>query len=166
MVRIVAGDIMTRLISKVDRTSDPDGCWHFTGALSGNNYGSIRVSGKSMSAHSLSYQIFCGEVPKGMFIDHLCHTRDNCSGGSSCPHRMCVRPSHLGLATPRENTLRGHGPCGDNIRKTHCLVGHELSADNIVIRPSTKPGASARECLICSRDRSRQYQRTKRAKNE
>lgn len=163
MVKRIIGDDMRRLISKTDRNPHPEGCWCFTGALNSHGYGNIYFQGKYVSTQRMSYQIFCGPIPEGMHVDHLCHTRENCSGGDTCRHRKCVRPSHLGLATHRDNLLRGRGVGGDNFRKTHCPEGHEFTEETTYIRPDKKPGTSSRECLPCRRERGRLWQRNKRA---
>ena len=81
--------------------------------------------GKSITAHRLSYILAYGEIPKGMVIDHICHTeaveRDECQDGNNCPHRACINPTHLELVTQKENVRRGW-----NARQvqTACKRGH------------------------------------------
>jgi hypothetical protein len=49
-----------------------------------------------------------GPVPKGMELDHLCHTADvSCVAGNQCRHRRCVNPEHLELVTSAINSQRG-----------------------------------------------------------
>jgi hypothetical protein len=154
----IIGDDMARLISKTDRSTNPDGCWHFTGARSGHGYGNMFFDGSVKGAHRVSYMIFCGHAPKGMHVDHMCHTRDNCSGGSECRHRTCVRPSHLTLTTHRDNNLRGHGVSAENALKTHCPRGHAFDAANTYVRPQ-QPGSdkTSRDCRTCRAESSRRF---------
>lgn len=76
-----------RFWEKVSRT---DGCWNWTGTIS-NQYGSLKVNGKDLRAHRISYEINIGPIPEGMLIDHKCH------------NRLCVNPTHLQLATFKQN---------------------------------------------------------------
>ena len=154
----IIGDDMARLISKTDRATNPHGCWYFTGARNSHGYGNTWLAGKYIGAHRAAYAIFCGPTPKGMHVDHLCHTRANCTGGDSCPHRACVRPSHLALTTHRDNNLRGHGVSSDNALKTHCPRGHAFDAANTYVRPQ-QPGSdkASRDCRACRAESSRRF---------
>ena len=60
------------------------GCAHF-------GYGAIWFDGKGHLAHRVSYEIFVGPIPEGMFILHHC---DNPS---------CINPEHLHLGTAKDN---------------------------------------------------------------
>lgn len=68
-----------------------DECWEWTGSKVNNTYGHIKVSGKMVMAHRVSYEIAYGVIPSGLQIDHICH------------NKSCVNPSHLRLATMAQN---------------------------------------------------------------
>lgn len=108
-----------------------DGCWIFPGRVIKGGY---MLFGHKL-AHRYSYEIFKGEIPKGLTIDHLCR------------NTTCVNPYHLEAVTQRENNLRGNNWGGINSRKTHCPKGHEYTKDNTTIWSNSSNGA--RRCKIC-----------------
>lgn len=77
-----------RFHAKVDKSGD---CWEWTGSRDINGYGKMIVDGKLVGAHRIAYELANGPIPAGMTIDHRCF-----NGG-------CVRPSHLRLATQKQN---------------------------------------------------------------
>lgn len=76
---------------KVNKEVIGAGCWYWTGALTEKGYGAVNLSGKVRPAHSLSYYLIKGPIPKGLFVLHKCHTSN------------CVNPDHLHLGTLLEN---------------------------------------------------------------
>lgn len=73
-------ELNNRFMSKVDQTED---CWIWMACKRGNGYGEFHLAGKTNLAHRVSYQIFKGEIPDDLDIDHMCH------------NRSCVNPDHL-----------------------------------------------------------------------
>lgn len=86
-----------------------DGCWPWRGdTLKGYGILSSGTGGvkRSIRAHRLSYALMAGVIPDGLTIDHMCHDSSVCAGGVDCPHRRCVNPAHLELATVADNARR------------------------------------------------------------
>ncbi|MGN6724146.1 MAG: HNH endonuclease [Marmoricola sp.] len=84
----VAVPVEERFWQKVEKTET---CWLWSGHINFGGYGKVTVNYKSQFAHRVSYQITKGEIPDGMFVDHICH------------NRACVNPAHLRLATNKQN---------------------------------------------------------------
>lgn len=143
--------------SRTDRNGE---CWAWTGSYDkASGYGVLTVGKRQTLAHRIAYQLAHGLIASQMQIDHVCHNRDkNCPGGSACRHRRCVNPSHLELATNKENVLRGKGLTATNARKTHCDYGHIFDTANTRI---TKKGG--RHCRACSRRRWHEIEKHKYA---
>lgn len=74
--------------AKVDKTAK---CWNWMGAVSPTGYGYYWANGRNNKAHRISFEEANGPIPSGRYIDHICH------------NTSCVRPSHLRLATQKQN---------------------------------------------------------------
>ena len=120
-------------------------CWIWTLGGSTVGYGAVYFNKKSQTAHRAFYQLFKGEIPKGLHIDHLCSVR------------RCVNPDHLRAVTIAENVLASHSQSLTAIqaRQTHCKNGHELKEPLCRI---SKHGY--RSCRACARS----YMAARRAK--
>ena len=77
-----------RFLAKVNKTA---GCWEWTGAVSSTGYGQFKVDGQMRNAHRISWNIAHGEIPIGMFLDHI------------CTNPLCVNPEHLRIVTNAQN---------------------------------------------------------------
>jgi len=128
-----------RFLTKIRHTGN---CWEWNGAKNEYGYGFFSLPnnlngkhGKLIRAHRFAYELFKGEIPKGLQLDHLCR------------NRLCVNPDHLETVTSKQNTLRGNNPAALNARKTHCPKGHELKGDNLKAYELRTHGYRA--CRIC-----------------
>ena len=74
---------------------DENECWCWQGSLDRYGYAQFKVGGKKARVHRWLYEAINGELPENLFVDHLCRNRG------------CVKPSHLEVTTPQENTNRG-----------------------------------------------------------
>ena len=134
---------LAQLFSKVHISTEyfykGDPCWEWTGSLRGGGYARTTMEYRGYAGHIIMYQLFVGQIPDGLVLDHLCRVRH------------CVNPAHLEPVTSRVNIHRGEGFAGKNARKTHCLNGHPLSGDNLL------KSANSRVCRVCRNAWGRVY---------
>lgn len=106
--------------AKVDKSGE---CWTWTGHTTGKGYGQVRRGGRLLYSHRHALALVGVEVGEEQ-VDHICH------------ERSCVRPTHLRVATNKQNSenLAGaysnsksgvRGVYWDNAAKSwHACVGH------------------------------------------
>lgn len=129
--------------AKVAKT--PGGCWIWQGTKYANGYGRFHVDNGEHLVHRLAYEWLVGTIPPGKVIDHLCR------------NRACVNPSHMEIVTRIENVMRGISSPALKAKQQTCVRGHDLSGDNLYIRPD-----GHRECRECHSLAKQRYQARKK----
>ena len=105
---------------------DPLKCWEWEGTRGSRGYGqfkwydSWRSKFRTIGAHRFALYVAMNTVlDKEIFTDH------------TCMNRNCVNPSHLrAVSILTSNTENANTAPAINKRKTHCIHGHEFTADN------------------------------------
>lgn len=128
--------LLLRFMRHVDLSVDA--CWLWTGSLNEHGYGQVRMPPTVWKAHRVSYALFVGAIPAGLFVCHHCDTP------------ACVNPDHLFLGTAQDN-IRDMWAKGRGVWKTHCKHGHEYTAAN------TMWTQNHRKCRACGRRYMREW---------
>jgi hypothetical protein len=137
-------DVLLRLVIHEPSTL-PTGCWLWPGRKCAGGYGQLSMSMKLTMVHIAVYEHFCGAVPKGLELDHLCR------------NRLCANFEHLEAVSHDVNCRRGPQ---FGMRITHCKNGHEMTADNVLPNPK-----GYHICRICRELYLKEYRARHRGEN-
>jgi hypothetical protein len=124
-------------------SEDENGCWIWSGALTGAGYGQLSLNNRKQYAHRVSYEAFVGPIPDGLHIDHLCRVR------------RCVNPAHLEPVTVAENNRRAS-------RRPTCSNGHEMTPENTIWEKQGAGVPLSRRCSACRYRRNQERARRDR----
>lgn len=119
----------------LEKTKKTDGCWIWLGAKGSNGYGQMQFGPRKQQAHRISYQLFVGEIPANLTLDHICRRRE------------CVNPYHLRPMTMIENSRIGNRFTA----RPSCHKGHLYTPEN------TKLYRGYRVCRRCKREKDRNF---------
>jgi hypothetical protein len=155
-VELLTPDVRERFWGKVDRSTGPDACWPWRGAISGR-YGYFRLGSlkdgtrRQVGAHQVACVLRHGSLMPDQEPHHTCR------------NGRCVNPAHL---EPRDRPSHDVEHTTDRIvsgrrlarhpntvkswgrfqrEKTHCRNGHPYDDDN------TMRSGSERICRTCSK---------------
>jgi hypothetical protein len=123
-------DLVLERFSRFAGSGEQDECWIWRGALCRTKdmsgmYGQLNVKQHKLRPSRVSYELFVGQIPQGMFVLHKCDTPP------------CTNPNHLFLGTAKDNTT-------DMISKgRHFLKrgeDHPFTKDQVLAWIGPKPG--------------------------
>lgn len=110
------------------------GCYSWKGQLYSNGYTSLTYLKKHYLGHRVAYQLYIGEIPEGMQVNHRCDVRS------------CTRPACLWIGSQQSNVddmmKKGRNRCGEPKKgsKNHNAILNEEKVLEIrkLLREKTK----------------------------
>jgi len=122
MIPSIQDRLLNGLVKDLSR-----GCWLWTRCVGRSGYGHMGVDGRTEGTHRVSWALFCGPIPDGLWVLHECDVP------------LCCNPTHLFLGTVADNNR-------DASRKGRSAAGErngaaKLSAADVeAIRAAYRPG--------------------------
>jgi hypothetical protein len=113
-------------------------CIEWTGYYGTTGYGVLMVNRMPKKTHRLSYQIYNGKIPEGMWVLH------------KCDNSRCVNPKHLYIGDSKRNVHdmlernRHVSPLGEKNGKSK-LTNDQVREIKIILKKSNKIRETARK---------------------
>lgn len=125
-------------------TIQPNGCWLWTGARTGDGYGLLSVNGRLILAHRLAFVLFNRPLTFDKCVLHRCDVPN------------CIAPDHLFAGTKQDNTddMIAKGRDRFSRPKDHCKRGHPWSPEN-----TRRDQQGYKVCRTCARIKHRDRRR-------
>lgn len=103
-------------------------CWEWRGRAYRFGYGRLKINGRMLSAHRVSYVLTYGPIPDGLYVLHRC---DN---------PPCTNPAHLWLGTHTDNVR-------DSVAKDRSAGARLTAAQVREIRAAWAVGGTTKAAL-------------------
>lgn len=138
------GSLLERFFRRFAAPSD-EACWEWAGTKFPFGHGYLLSGGAKtpkVAAHRLSYELFVGPIPRGLFVLHHC---DNPS---------CVNPAHLYIGTNADNMrdVRVRGRQRGERHPRHRLTEHSVAlVRQFLSRHPAGRGRKGGQCLFLAR---------------
>lgn len=100
-----------RFWSRVDKTTNSNGCWEWQGTIEKTGYGHVEYKGKTWKTHRMAWLLTYEKVP----VNCILH---------ACDNRKCVNPNHLREGTHKENSQ-------DMVKRKRSLFGEKQNSAKI-----------------------------------
>lgn len=121
-----------------------NGCWLWTAAVV-KGYPHFKVYPKMVKAHRFIWKHLHGPISSDLDVHH------------SCNNPLCVNPAHLELVTRKEHMMKSpNNITYANFSQTHCKKGHAFTPENTYVF------RGMRHCRVCSRQRTREWQNSRK----
>jgi hypothetical protein len=130
----------SEFIAALIAQQQPDVCQIWPYACDKLGYARVWIGGRSRYVHRVAWEMVKGPLGE-LVLDHF-KMNENATACS----RACVNLYHLEAVTAKDHARRGRSPGAVNMRKTHCVNGHEFTPENTCYQQR-----GGRVCRVCRR---------------